>query len=393
MLLVEIKPLLKRLNPYATTALEGAAGFCVNRQHYEITIEHWLMKMLENPQSDIPLILKHVEIELSDLKRALNDNLGVLSSGNTARPAISPMLFDLVQDAWLIASVDFQHTRIRSGVLLLALLVRFKYLSNANYQHIFKQITREKFAHELTKITANSIEANVPHEGGGASSGSAETAVRGEGQAISQYCEDITAKAKSGKIDPVFGRDNEIRQMVDVLVRRRKNNPILVGEPGVGKTAVVEGLALRITQGDVPDRLKNVTLLSLDIALLEAGASMKGEFEDRLKSVIDEVKSSEKPIILFIDEAHMLVGAGGASGGSDAANILKPALARGELRTIAATTWAEYKKYFEKDAALERRFLPIKLDEPSVESTVLILRGLKANYEKAHGVVIREIGR
>ena len=392
MLLVEIKPLLRRLNQHASQGLEGAAGLCVNRGNYEVSIEHWLLKMLDNPQSDLPMILKHYEIEVGAFKRCLNDTLEIMNTGNTGRPVISPTLFDLVQDAWLLASIDFQSKRIRSGIILLVMLVRYKYLTNTTYQHLFKHVNRESFANDIEKITASSIEAAVPKETTASmtSGEGGDGKIRGEGEAISKYCEDITAKAKKGKIDPVFGRDHEIRQMVDVLVRRRKNNPILVGEPGVGKTAVVEGLAKRIAEGDVPEKLKNVIILNLDIALLEAGASMKGEFEERLKGVIEEVKASEIPIILFIDEAHMIIGAGGAAGGSDAANILKPALARGELRTIAATTWAEYKKYFEKDAALERRFLPIKLEEPSVEATVLILRGLKARYEEAHGVVIRD---
>ncbi|MDI6756270.1 MAG: type VI secretion system ATPase TssH, partial [Thermodesulfobacteriota bacterium] len=290
-----------------------------------------------------------------------------------------------LQEAYLIASVDLGENRVRSGALLLAFLTKPTQLASGRYVDLLRSISREALLAQFGNIVKGSMEHLAPGE-----KPLGEARVAGDGTALGRFCTDFTQKAAAGEIDPVFGRDREIYQMIDILARRRKNNPIVVGEAGVGKTAVVEGLALRVVEGDVPDLLKGVSILGLDMGLLQAGAGVKGEFENRLKSVINEVKASAKPIILFIDEAHTLIGAGGPSGGSDAANLLKPALARGELRTVAATTWSEYKKYFEKDAALARRFQLVKLDEPSVDTAVLILRGLKAKYEEAHGVVVRD---
>jgi len=385
MLTVDIKSLLRRLNGYCTSALEGAAGLCVSRTHYEVTVEHVLVKLLENPQADLTLILRHFEVDPGKLQKSVEQSLEDLKAGNAGKPVFSPLLMEWIQEAWLVASVDLEEARVRSGALLMAFLSRSRQLGSGPYVDLLTTISRDALLSAFWDLVKGSAEKAVR-----------ETAVEGEAApaagttALTRFCEDFTAKAAAGKIDPVFGRDSEIRQMVDILARRRKNNPIVVGEAGVGKTAVVEGLALRIVEGDVPDMLRDVSIIGLDMGLLQAGAGMKGEFENRLKSVINEIKSSEKPIILFIDEAHTLIGAGGAAGMSDAANLLKPALARGELRTVAATTWSEYKKYFEKDAALARRFQLVKLDEPSEETAKLILRGLKAKYEEAHHVVVRD---
>jgi type VI secretion system protein VasG len=385
MITVDIKTLLGRLNPYCTRALEGAAGLCVSRTHYEVTVEHLLHKLLEDPQSDLPLIFRQFDIDLSRARKALEQTLEELRTGNAGKPVFSPLLLEWFQDAWLIASIDLGESRIRSGALLLALLTKPTQFATGRYIELFRGVGREALLSQFAMIVKGSVEQAAMGE-----RMIREEAPQVEGGALARFCVDFTKRAKAGEIDPVFGRDREIHQMIDILARRRKNNPICVGEAGVGKTAVVEGLALRVVEGDVPDILKDVTILGLDMGLLQAGAGVRGEFENRLKSVINEIKASAKPIILFIDEAHTLIGAGGPSGGSDAANLLKPALARGELRTIAATTWSEYKKYFEKDAALARRFQLVKLDEPTVETATLILRGLKSKYEEAHGVVIRD---
>lgn len=387
MLLVELKPLVGRLNAFAKQSLEDGVGLCVSRSHYEITVEHLLVKLFDNPQADIALMLRQEGLDAALIKRNIDRALEDMRTGNAGKPAFSPLLLELLQDAWLIASVNLGEGRIRSGAVLLAFLARATYYATGDYAEPLRALNRES----LLKAFGTSCAASV-EETAGASEGGAPGAAPsgGHGSAIARFCENFTDKARAGKIDPVFGRDKEIRQMVDILARRRKNNPICVGDPGVGKTAVVEGLALRIVDGDVPDSLKEVSILGLDMGLLQAGASVKGEFENRLKNVISEVKGSAKPIILFIDEAHTLIGAGGQAGTSDAANLLKPALARGELRTIAATTWAEYKKYFEKDPALARRFQPVKLDEPDLATAVIILRGLKEKYEDVHHVVMRD---
>ncbi|HEY5995430.1 MAG TPA: type VI secretion system ATPase TssH [Candidatus Deferrimicrobiaceae bacterium] len=387
MITVDIKTLLGRLNPFCTRALEGAAGLCVSRTHYEVTVEHMLAKILEEPQSDVSLILKNLDVDPGRVRKVLDQTIEEFRTGNASKPVFSPLLLEWIQDAWLTASVDLEETRIRSGALLLAFLARPIQLGSGRYVELLKAIGREGLLAQFGNVVKGSIEVLSAED---KRQFKESAAPAGDGTALSRFCTDFTAKAAAGEIDPVFGRDREIHQMVDILARRRKNNPIVVGEPGVGKTAVVEGLALRVVEGDVPDLLKGVTILGLDMGLLQAGAGVKGEFENRLKSVINEIKSSPKPIVLFIDEAHTLIGAGGSAGGSDAANLLKPALARGELRTVAATTWSEYKKYFEKDAALARRFQLVKLDEPSKEMAVLILRGLKDKYEDAHKVVIRD---
>lgn len=391
MMLVDLKPLFGRLNPTCTAAVEGAAGLTLSRSHYEIGIEHVLRRLLEDTGNDVAPILARFEIDPLRLAAQIDDALATLKSGNPGRPVFASVLTEWIQDGWLASSITLGQQRIRSGALLVALASRISYYgAGTRWVDTLRAISRDALVAEFTDITASSPETALEAAAAPASGGVRAAVGGGEETAIARFCEDFTAKAAAGKIDPVFGRDLEIRQMVDILARRRKNNPIAVGDPGVGKTAVVEGLALRIIEGDVPDFLRNTRLLGLDMGLLEAGASVKGEFENRLRGVIDEIKAATQPTILFIDEAHMLIGAGGAAGGSDAANLLKPALARGELRTIAATTWAEYKKYFEKDPALARRFQLVKLDEPDVPTAVQILRGLKERYEAVHGVAVRD---
>lgn len=388
MQVVEFKGLVDRLNPSCRQALENAAGTCVSRLHYEITIEHMLARLLDNPTGDVQLIAKQLEIDPGHFARALEHVIEGFKTGNSGRPQFSELLPELFADAWLIASVELFETSIRSGALFAAFVARSSFYASGAYTTLLKDLDKAKIMQALAIVAGKS---NETVQGGGQLGGVAgPTGVPPGGSAISRFCEDFTGKARDGKIDPVFGRDAEIRQMVDILARRRKNNPICVGDPGVGKTAVVEGLALRVIEGDVPDILAGVTILGLDMGALEAGAGVKGEFENRLRGVITEIKASATPILLFIDEAHTLIGAGGAAGTNDAANLLKPALARGELRTIAATTWSEYKKYFEKDPALARRFELVKLDEPSVSMAVQILRGLKDKYEEVHQVIIRD---
>lgn len=388
---VDMKALLEKMNGFCTQALHAAAGQTVNRTHYEVAVEHFLLCCLEDPACDASLALARFGVDAGRVKKALNDALEDFRAGNSGRPVFSPILVELLEAAWLVSSVDLGLSRVRSGAALLAFLRKPGFYAQGGYAELFGPVNREdlqKGFWELMKASSETGGETGGETGRDAAGGGAAQA--GGESFIAKFCEDFTAKAQKGKIDPVFGRDAEIRQMVDILARRRKNNPILVGEPGVGKTAVIEGLALRIVENDVPEVLAGVTLLGLDMGLLEAGAGMKGEFERRLKGVLDEIKASEKPIVLFIDEAHMLVGAGGQSGGSDAANLLKPALARGEIKTCAATTWKEYKKYFEKDPALARRFQLVKLDEPSPQTAALILRGIRDSYEKAHRVVIRD---
>ena len=381
---VDIRALLNRLNPLCLKVMEGAAGLCVSRTHYEVGVEHLIAKLLDEPQSDFMLLVSHFDIDLSRIRKAIELDLEEYQAGNHGKPVFSPRLLEWFQDAWLISSIDLNSNKIRSGALLISILTKPGRFAVGRYTEFLEKLSLETIKENFNAIVASSVEEEQeePIE--------QVDKLDADHSALARFCEDFTEKARRGDIDPVFGRDREIRQMVDILARRRKNNPMVVGEAGVGKTAVIEGLALKIVQGDVPEILSNVSILGLDMGLLQAGAGMKGEFENRLKSVINEIKSSSVPIILFIDEAHTLIGAGGQAGGSDAANLLKPALARGELRTIAATTWSEYKKYFEKDAALARRFQLVKLEEPSVETTTLILRGLKPKYEQAHGVLVRD---
>lgn len=390
MLAVDIKSLLTRLNGFCTNVLHSAAGFSVARTHYEVTVEHFIVKLLEETNSDMSCILRNFDIDSGRFRKAIESALEEFKTGNAAKPAFSPLLLDLFQEAWLIASIDLGENQIRSGAIVLAFLAKPGVFAAADYVDILQSVGRETLKTDFYSIVKGSVEKETSLASAGAAPSGATAGPSAQEGALKQFCVDFTERARLGEIDPVFGRDREIRQMIDILARRRKNNPICVGEAGVGKTAVVEGLAVRIAEDDVPDLLKDVSILGLDMGLLQAGAGMKGEFENRLKSVINEIKASPKPIIIFIDEAHTLIGAGGSAGQGDAANLLKPALARGELRTIAATTWSEYKKYFEKDPALARRFQLVKLDEPSIETTVLILRGLKDKYEEAHGVIVRD---
>jgi type VI secretion system protein VasG len=388
---VDLKSLVGRLNRFCTRALENAAGNCVSRTNYEVTVEHVLQALLEDPDADIQQILKKFEIDAGRAAKVLTRELDNLKTGNSGRPAFSPLLMTWFQNGWLIASVDYNLAQVRSGTLFIALLGSAGRLATGDYTELFEPINLSELRKNFDTIIASSKEqADFAQAVSGAPSGAPGAESSRDGTALQRFCQNFTERARKGELDPVFGRDKEIRQMIDILARRRKNNPICVGEPGVGKSAVVEGLALRIVEGDVPEAMMNCDVIGLDVGLLQAGASVKGEFEKRLKGVIDEIKASPKPLILFIDEAHTLIGAGGSAGTGDAGQLLKPALARGELRTVAATTWSEYKKYFEKDAALARRFQLVKLDEPSAELTTTMLRGLRANYEKAHQVVIRD---
>lgn len=389
MLLVDIKPLIARLSRCTRETLERAIGLCFTRGHYEVGVEHVLSSLLDDRQCDAALLLRQHEVDTNRLRNDLDRALEAQRSGNSSQPAFSPLLLQLLQDAWLIGSVELGHAQLRSSAILIAFVGRTAFYLSGDVATTLKGMRKDVLLEECHTVCAASVEA-VGDQDSVAPPADRAAGDSGERSAIARYCENFTEKARQGRLDPVFGRDAEIRQMVDILARRRKNNPICVGDPGVGKTAVVEGLALRIVEDDVPDVLKGVMLLGLDMGLLQAGASVKGEFENRLRRVIEEVKGSTTPVILFIDEAHTLIGAGGNAGGSDAANLLKPALARGELRTIAATTWAEYKKYFEKDAALARRFQLVRLDEPDEATAIGILRGLKETYQTAHDVTIRE---
>jgi type VI secretion system protein VasG len=383
---IDLKSLMGKLNEPCRRALEAAAGLTLSRTHYNVEIEHWLLKLLDVRGSDLVACLKHHGVDDARLAADLNRVLDRLKTGNSRAPALSPQVVSLGREAWLLASLEQGANRVRSGHLLLALLndeMLAPVAREASAQ--FAKIPPDVLRSELAKITAETIEADA---GATPQAGAPAARQQGpvEGGTLDQYTIDLTQRAKSGKIDPVLGRDSEIRQVIDILTRRRQNNPILTGEAGVGKTAVAEGFALKIAAGDVPDAMKNVTLRTLDLGLLQAGAGVKGEFENRLKSVIDEVKASPTPIILFIDEAHTMIGAGGAAGQGDAANLLKPALARGDLRTIAATTWAEYKKYFERDAALARRFQVVKVEEPDEPAGVAMMRGLVQMLEQHHAV-------
>jgi type VI secretion system protein VasG len=389
-----LKGLIGKLNDTTRNTLEAAAGFCLARTHYDIEVEHFLLKLLDVTDSDLPRILKQFGVDKSRLTGDLTRSLDKLKSGNARTPAFSPTLTDMLSEAWTIGSIDFGSAQVRTGFCILAIA------SSGDLSRLMREVTREfqKISAETLhkdfwNIVAGSPEDQetaqaVPIGIEGLPQGAAGIPVAGKQQNLNQFTIDLTANAKAGKIDAVLGRDHEIRQIIDILTRRRQNNPILTGEAGVGKTAVVEGFALRVAAGDVPPVLKNVTIRSLDLALLQAGAGVKGEFENRLKGLIEEVKSSPSPIILFIDEAHTMIGAGGPAGQGDAANLLKPALARGELRTIAATTWSEYKKFFEKDAALARRFQVVKVEEPSEEQCMVMLRGIVSSLEKHHNVRI-----
>jgi type VI secretion system protein VasG len=391
---VDLQSLVGRLNAHCRSSLEGAVGLTLSRTHYNVEIEHWLMKLVETTDNDVAAILRHFEIDMGRLSADLTKVLDRLKTGNSRSPALTPNVVKWVREAWIYGSLQYGDTSIRSGYLIVSLLgddALSALARDASPQ--FARINAEALKTSLLKIVSSSSEAGQSASGsskaaspsGGAAPASSPTGTQG-GSALDQYTINLTARAREGKIDPVLGRDSETRQIVDILTRRRQNNPILTGEAGVGKTAVVEGFALKIAAGEVPTALKDVELLSLDLGLLQAGAGMKGEFENRLKKVIEEVKASAKPIIMFIDEAHTLIGAGGAAGQNDAANLLKPALARGEMRTIAATTWAEYKKYFERDPALTRRFQVVKVEEPDDVAAIAMMRGLIPTLERHHGV-------
>jgi type VI secretion system protein VasG len=400
MMLVETKSIIKRLDRVCTKALEQAAGLCVNARHYEVTLEHLLLALLDDAESDIAFLVMHYDLDPNRLRAALQRSLEELRTGNAGRPVFSPTMLELLQDAWLVGSVEYGYTKIRSGVVFARLVNQTSRYSVSGIGALLENISRDDIKANLPKIIGGSKEeadssataAAAGGAGGAAGPGGlpAGAASAGADSALAKYCVDYTGRARAGQIDPIFGRESEIRQMIDILGRRRKNNPIIVGDSGVGKTALVEGLALMIVNNEVPPIMQGVEIMGLDLGLLQAGAGVKGEFENRMKQVISEVKGSSKPIIMFIDEAHTIIGAGNQQGAGDAANLLKPALARGELRTIAATTWSEYKKYFEKDAALARRFQPVKVDEPSDAVAITMLRGLRPKFEEAHGVIVTD---
>jgi len=388
MISINLKSLVEKMTGTLRDSLEGAAGLCIARSQYNVEVEHWLLKLIEQSDSDIYQLLEKHQINVAQLAKELTRAVDKFRSGSTRPAALSPAIVDATKNAWMLASVDFGHGQISSGHLLAALLLddlsRRALVESAP---VLGGIAPESLRETARAIYGGSAEsatarAAVADAGGGANVAPTQT------PSLDKFTVNLTARAADGKIDPVLGRDEEIRQCIDILTRRRQNNPILTGEAGVGKTAVVEGLALRVAQNDVPDPLKGVIVRTLDLGLLQAGASVKGEFENRLKSVIEEVKASSQPIIMFIDEAHTLIGAGGKEGQGDAANLLKPALARGELRTIAATTWAEYKKYFERDPALTRRFQVVKVEEPSEDVAIDMMRGIAGALEKHHKVRI-----
>lgn len=385
MIRVELPALIGRLNTISRQALEASAALCISRQGAEITPAHLLFKLLETPFSDVRQILEHTGINHQHLQPLVGDSLNGEAQSAEPYPSFSPLLVELMQDAWLLASTELGHTELRSGAVLLALLMNADRYLLPRVAQALVDINREQVRKQFDRVTEGSAERPDL-----TAADAGKLAAPTDLDPLKRYATDFTKLAREEKLDPVVCRDAEIDQMIDILCRRRKNNPIVVGDAGVGKSALVEGLALRIVNGDVPGRLKTVELWTLDMGALQAGASVKGEFEKRLKGVIEAVKGSITPIILFIDEAHTLIGAGNSEGGSDAANLLKPALARGELRTIAATTWREYKKYFEKDPALSRRFQPVALAEPTPGEAVHILRGLRTVYEKAHNVLVAD---
>jgi type VI secretion system protein VasG len=387
----ELRVLIGKLNPICKRALETAAALCVSQTHYNVEVEHLLLKLLDLPATDVGPVFRYYKIEVNDLIRQLTQAVEKFDRGNSRTPAMSPHVLLLLREAWSLSTLHLDAEAIRSGALLLALYENDT-LRTVIHEScpLLAKIPRESLREGLRDLIRESGEetAGPSAPGQGEYTAQAKEAAEGPTTALDKYTIDLTAEARAGKIDPIRGRDSEIRQVIDILTRRRQNNPILVGDAGVGKTAVAEGFALRVAAGEVPEPLRNISLRGLDLGLLQAGAGVKGEFEERLKSVIAEVKAATKPVILFIDEAHTLIGAGGAAGQGDAANLLKPALARGELRTIAATTWSEYKKYFEKDPALARRFQLVKVEEPDEEAALDMLRGLAPHLEKHHRVRI-----
>ena len=393
MIHVDLKSLVDKMNPLLTKALEEAAGLCVSLGQFNVEIEHWLLKILEHADTDLIIALERFGANPAIVSQQLHRTAHAFRTGNTRAPALSPLMVDATKNAWMLCSLDFKQTPITSGHLLAALLLdeqtrRQLFEASNELKKIKPEALRDLIPSIVGTTTESTSTQNTSHPSTTQDSSNPNAA--SQTPALDKFTVNLTEQAASGQIDEVLGRDEEIRQCIDILTRRRQNNPILTGEAGVGKTAVVEGFALRIARGDVPKRLKQVSLRTLDLGLLQAGASVKGEFENRLKSVIEEVQASEQPIILFIDEAHTMIGAGGKEGQGDAANLLKPALARGALRTIAATTWAEYKKYFEKDPALTRRFQVIKVEEPSEEKATEMMRGISKSLEKHHQVSISE---
>ncbi len=384
--------LFGKLNPIAYKAIESATVFCKMRGNPYVELVHWVVQLVQNIDTDLDAIMRHYQVDGSVLAKDLTTALDRLPRGSTAISDFSESIPDAIERAWVYATLQFGESQVRTGYLVLGLL-KTPSLRNALFSlsRQFEKIKADDLADNFVKICGGTLEAKLGAQDGssvggqpGEAEGAMVPAAMGKQEAMKKFCVDMTERAREGKMDPVTGRDEEIRQIVDILMRRRQNNPMLTGEAGVGKTAVVEGFAQRLARGDVPPQLKEVALLSLDLGLLQAGASMKGEFEQRLRQVIDEVQASPKPIILFIDEVHTLVGAGGAAGTGDAANLLKPALARGNLRTIGATTWAEYKKYIEKDPALTRRFQVVQVPEPDEAKAILMLRGVATVLEKHH---------
>ncbi|MCS3770571.1 type VI secretion system protein VasG [Aeromonas hydrophila] len=386
MIRIELPVLVERLNPICRHMLEEAAALCVNHQGAEIRIEHLLLKMLETPLSDVRQILKVAEVEVEELKTLLQPSAADSSYGQ-GYPSFSPMLVEWLQDSWLLASAELQHAQLRSGVMLLVLLMTPQRYLPGSVTRLLAKVNRELLRQQFDEWVKESAETQVTTTSGGKT---AQAALPADASLLARFTVNVTEQARQGSLDPVLCRDHEIDLMIDILSRRRKNNPIVVGEAGVGKSALIEGLALRMVAGQVPEKLRGVELMTLDLGAMQAGASVKGEFEKRFKGVMQEVKDAVRPVILFIDEAHTLIGAGNQAGGLDVSNLIKPALARGELRTIAATTWGEYKKYVEKDAALSRRFQLVKVGEPDADEATVILRGLRSIYEKAHGVLIDE---
>jgi len=390
--------LFGKLNSVCYRGIESATVFCKMRGNPYVELIHWLHQILQLQDSDLHQIIKQFNIDPGRLVKDFTDSLDALPRGSTSISDLSQHVEDAVERGWVFGTLMFGENQVRSGHLIVGIL-KTKNLHNAlltiskEFEKVKLDTLTERFAEIVASSPEEGLHANDGFQvGGGATPGEASGAMpaaqMGKQEALKQFTVDLTEQAREGKMDPIVGRDEEIRQVIDILMRRRQNNPILTGEAGVGKTAVVEGFAQKIVAGDVPPSLKGVTLRTLDVGLLQAGASMKGEFENRLRQVIDEVQASEKPIILFIDEAHTLVGAGGAAGTGDAANLLKPALARGTLRTVAATTWAEYKKHIEKDPALTRRFQVVQVDEPSEEKAILMMRGVASVMENHHQVQV-----
>ncbi|KLU15056.1 MULTISPECIES: type VI secretion system ATPase TssH [Xenorhabdus] len=385
MIQIDLPTLVNRINPMTRHALEVAAASCVSQQQPEITVAQLLLQMIDTPLSDVRLIFNKADIDKDLLKEQLDQVITHHQTLVQAYPNFSPMLVEWLQDSWLLASTEMQHTELRSGVMLIALLFSpLRYLAPQTARllaGINRELLRQNFAEWTNGSAEQPFADNSNKDGQGAHPANSDNL-------LARFTQNMTEQARQGKLDPVLCRDNEIDLMIDILCRRRKNNPIVVGEAGVGKSALIEGLALRIINDRVPEKLRNSELMTLDLGALQAGAAVKGEFEKRFKGIMAEISQSAKPIILFIDEAHTLIGAGNQAGGLDISNLLKPALARGELKTIAATTWSEYKKYFEKDAALSRRFQLVKVSEPTADEATVIMRGLRAIYEQAHGVLI-----